>query len=164
MVLDNRLNGTMFWCCSDVYEEQFMLGKPFHGGFGLVSNSGIPKPNFWAFKLLSQLYGVTDGSRIQVLVYSQDNDYHKSEETTVEIELNVVLKAVTAQFIDDRHCNPKAEWFSLGSPDVLTNRQATQIKEKTALKAEKFPFAVKNGRTIVNLMIKTNDVVLLSVE
>ena len=45
-VLDSAhlMDGYMFWCCSDIYEEQFMLGKPFHGGFGLINNEGIPKP------------------------------------------------------------------------------------------------------------------------
>ncbi len=39
-------DGYLFWCVSDIYGEQFMLSKPFHGGFGLINNEGIPKPNF----------------------------------------------------------------------------------------------------------------------
>lgn len=180
MDLDHRLNGTMFWCCSDVYEEQFMLGKPFHGGFGLVSNSGIPKPNFWAFKLLSQLHGerlvlppdeseveyaaFIGGNRMQVLVYWQDHDYGKAEKETVEIELNIAAQKVTAQFIDDRHCNPKAEWTKLGCPDVLTKKQVDLIREKTSLKTEAIPFTVQNKKTNVKLTLQTNDVVLLDIE
>lgn len=49
-------DGHMFWCLSDFFEEQFLIHKPFHGGFGLLNNDGIPKPNFYAFKILSQLY------------------------------------------------------------------------------------------------------------
>ena len=51
MELRGEAAGYMFWCCSDIYAEQFMLPKPFVGGFGLVTNDGIPKPNFWAFKM-----------------------------------------------------------------------------------------------------------------
>ena len=178
---DSRLLGTMFWCCSDIYEEQFMLGTPFHGGFGLVSNCGIPKPNFWAFKILSQLHksrlalpesrnsdiehaAFTNGEKVQVLIYAQDNDYGKSEETEIELEINISAKSVTAQIIDNNHCNPKAEWEALGSPDILTKSQVAEIKAKTALKAEGIPFSASGGSTTVKLTVETNDVILLSLE
>ena len=181
MDTDSRLLGTMFWCCSDIYEEQFMLGTPFHGGFGLVNNCGIPKPNFWAFKILSQLRqsrlvlpesrnsdieyaAFTDEEKVQVLIYAQDNDYGKSEKTEIEVEINTLAKSVTAQIIDNNHCNPKAEWEAVGSPDVLTKRQIAAIKEKTALKAEKIPFSLSGNSTTVNLSVETNDVVLLTIE
>lgn len=181
MDLQNKIQGYMFWCCSDVYEEQFMLGKPFHGGFGLVSNCGIPKPNFWAFKILSQLHksrlalpesrnsdiehaAFTDGEKVQVLIYAQDNDYGKSEKTEIELEINISAKSVTAQIIDNNHCNPKAEWEALGSPDILTKSQVAEIKAKTALKAEKIPFSASGGSTTVKLTVETNDVILLSLE
>ncbi len=181
MDLQNKIQGYMFWCCSDVYEEQFMLGKPFHGGFGLVSNCGIPKPNFWAFKILSQLHksrlalpesrnsdiehaAFTDGEKVQVLIYAQDNDYGKSEKTEIELEINISAKSVTAQIIDNNRCNPKAEWEALGSPDILTKSQVAEIKAKTALKAEKIPFSASGGSTTVKLTVETNDVILLSLE
>ena len=85
MDLNGSMNGYMFWCCSDVFEELFILGKPFHGSYGIVSNDGIPKPNFWGFKLLSELYPnrlelpvtdddveyavFTDGDKTQILLY-----------------------------------------------------------------------------------------------
>lgn len=181
MDLQNKIQGYMFWCCSDVYEEQFMLGKPFHGGFGLVSNCGIPKPNFWAFKILSQLHksrlalpesrnsdiehaAFTDGEKVQVLIYAQDNDYGKFEKTEIELEINISAKSVTAQIIDNNHCNPKAEWEALGSPDILTKSQVAEIKAKTALKAEGIPFSASGGSTNVKLTVETNDVILLSLE
>lgn len=181
MDLQNKIQGYMFWCCSDVYEEQFMLGKPFHGGFGLVSNCGIPKPNFWAFKILSQLHksrlalpesrnsdiehaAFTNGEKVQVLIYAQDNDYGKFEKTEIELEINISAKSVTAQIIDNNHCNPKAEWEALGSPDILTKSQVAEIKAKTALKAEGIPFSASGGSTTVKLTVETNDVILLSLE
>lgn len=179
MDLTNKIKGYMFWCCSDVYEEQFMLGKPFHGGFGLVNNDGIPKPNFWAFKILSKLYpkrlsldknendGVeyasfVDGGRTQVLVWVQDQDYSKKENHDVEIEVNRVSLKVSAEFIDDRHCNPKAEWERLGKPDLLTREQVFEIKEKTKLKSEDVPFDLLDDKTRVKMTLQTNDVVLIT--
>ena len=181
MDLNNTLGGYMFWCCSDIFEEQFMLPKPFVGSFGIVSNDGIPKPNFWGFKILSQLYkkrlalpmrtneaveyaAFVDGDKTQVLVYAQDQDYFKNETHEISIVVNCKATSVTVQRIDDIHCNPKAEWIRLGKPDNLTPTQVAQIKEKTALKAENVDFVSENEETRINLSIKTNDVVLLNIE
>jgi xylan 1,4-beta-xylosidase len=181
MDLNNTLGGYMFWCCSDIFEEQFMLPKPFVGSFGIVSNDGIPKPNFWGFKILSQLYNkrltlpmrtneaveyaaFVDGDKTQVLVYAQDQDYFKNETHEISIVVNCKATSVTVQRIDDIHCNPKAEWIRLGKPDNLTPAQVAEIKEKTALKAENVDFVSENEETRINLSIKTNDVVLLNIE
>lgn len=179
-VLDSAhlTEGYMFWCCSDIYEEQFMLGTPFHGGFGLVNNVGIPKPNFWAFKMLSKLYpqrivlpkqqgdveyaAFTDGKNVQVLLYAQDQDYFKHEVHTVQLTVNMVADTVTERRIDETHCNPKAEWNKLGSPDLLTCEQVRQIKEVTRLKDEKIPFAIEENSTEIQISLCTNDVVLLT--
>ena len=181
MDLSNTLGGYMFWCCSDIFEEQFMLPKPFVGSFGIVSNDGIPKPNFWGFKILSQLYNkrltlpmrtneaveyaaFVDGDKTQVLVYAQDQDYFKNETHEISIVVNCKATSVTVQRIDDIHCNPKAEWIRLGKPDNLTPTQVAEIKEKTALKAENVDFVSENGEIRIEISIKTNDVVLLSLE
>ena len=181
MDLNNTLGGYMFWCCSDIFEEQFMLPKPFVGSFGIVSNDGIPKPNFWGFKILSQLYNkrltlpmrtneaveyaaFVDGDKTQVLVYAQDQDYFKNETHEISIVVNCKATSVTVQRIDDIHCNPKAEWIRLGKPDNLTPTQVAEIKEKTALKAENVDFVSENGEIRIEISIKTNDVVLLSLE
>ena len=99
-----------------------------------------------------------------MLIYAQDNDYGQSEKTEIEVEVNISAKSVTAQIIDNNHCNPTAEWETLGSPDILTKSQVAEIKAKTALKAEEIPFSASSGSTIVKLTIETNDVILLSLE
>ena len=179
MDLNNTLAGYMFWCCSDLFEEQFMLPRPFVGSFGIVSNDGIPKPNFWGFKLLSQLYpkrlnlpmrtnepveyaAFVDGDKTQILIFAQDQDYHKNETHEITIEVNCDAKNVTQQRIDDTHCNPKAEWVKLGSPDNLTLAQVEEIKEKTHLRAEPLEFTTENGVTILSVRLHTNDVVLIT--
>ena len=66
-----------------------------------------------------------------MLIYAQDNDYGKSEKTEIEVEINIPAKSTTAQIIDNNHCNPKSEWETLGSPDILTKSQVEEIKAKT---------------------------------
>ena len=178
MDLKGVMDAYMFWCCSDVFEEMFILGKPFHGSYGIVNNDGIPKPNFWGFKLLSQLYPnrldlpitndaveysvFVDGDKTQVLLYAHDFDYEKNDAFNIDIEVNCTANAVTMQVIDDTHCNPKAEWLKLGKPNLLTPAQVADIKAKTALREEPQEFAVENGKTKLSLQLRTNDVILIT--
>lgn len=180
MDLKGIMDAYMFWCCSDVFEELFILGKPFHGSYGIVNNDGIPKPNFWGFKLLSQLYPnrldlpttnedveysvFVDGDKTQILLYAQDFDYNKHDTTQIEITINAAVSSITKQVIDDTHCNPKAEWLKLGKPDLLTPAQVADIKGKTRLTAEEQVFTCENGVTKISLMLGTNDVVLLTLQ
>lgn len=181
MDLNDACDAYMFWCCSDLFEEQFMLPKPFVGSYGVVSNDGIPKPNFWGFKILSQLYrnrlsiakrthedveyaAFVEDDKSQVLLFTQSQDYFKNESYEIEIEVNQNAKRVTAQIIDDAHCNPKAEWTKLGKPDNLTRNQVTEIKEKTKLVAEEVLFVNENEAVKIKVTMKTNEVVLLTIE
>ena len=181
MDLNGACDAYMFWCCSDLFEEQFMLPKPFVGSFGIISNDGIPKPNFWGFKLLSQLYpnrlvtprrtnadveyaAFTEGERTQVLVYTQNQDYFKNESYEITVEVNQSASEVWVERIDDDHCNPKGEWLALGAPDNLTRQQVAAIKEKTALRQEEVPFVAENGKTSVKLAMKTNEVALICIK
>ena len=154
MDLKGIMDAYMFWCCSDVFEELFILGKPFHGSYGIVSNDGIPKPNFWGFKMLSQLFP----QRLDLPVTNKD------VETDIEISVNTTVHNVTKQVIDDTHCNPKAEWLKLGKPDLFTPEQVRKIKEKTRLTSEPQPYVTENGMTNICLSMQTNDVVLLTLE
>ena len=177
--LDGSADAYMFWCCSDLFEEQFMLPKPFVGSFGIVSNDSIPKPNFWGFKLLSKLYpsrlplpdtgdidagAFTDGTDVQILLTPQSGDPMKNTSHDVLIDVDFAASDVTIQRIDDTHCNPKAEWIALGKPDNLTKMQTADIKTKTALREEPYPFTVENGKTHLSVRLATNDVALLTIK
>jgi xylan 1,4-beta-xylosidase len=37
-----------FWTFSDIFEEDYFPSQPFHGGFGLLTLHGIPKPSYRA--------------------------------------------------------------------------------------------------------------------
>ena len=177
--LDGSVDGYMFWCCSDLFEEQFMLPRPFVGSFGIVSNDGIPKPNFWGFKMLSQLYpnrivtaedsevdyGVfTDGKNIQLLITPQSGDYYMNRQYTIDFETDFEADSVTVQRIDDEHCNPKKLWAEMGSPDNLTLSQVEEIKEKSRMIEEKLPFVNRDGKMQLQFSLNTNDVYLITVK
>ena len=50
--MDGLVNISSYWTFSDVFEEGTLLPVPFHGGFGLLTIGGTPKPAYRAFQLL----------------------------------------------------------------------------------------------------------------
>ncbi|WP_425330877.1 GH39 family glycosyl hydrolase [Anaerosalibacter bizertensis] len=86
-IIDNILkcNGKSdslgYWTFTDIMEEEKVAISEFHGNFGLISKSGLKKPSYFAYYLLSKLgkeivkkgneYIVTkDGDDIQILLYN----------------------------------------------------------------------------------------------
>ena len=49
------VDGYGFWTFSDLFEENYFPSVPFHGGFGLLTIHGIPKPAYRAFELMHRL-------------------------------------------------------------------------------------------------------------
>ncbi len=171
-------DGHMFWCLSDFFEEQFLIHKPFHGGFGLLNNDGIPKPNFHAFKILSKLYNnrfdvinedikcscFKDDNKLQILIYNFDFDYYKSDETNINLVINNEITKGKISYINDTYSNPKKVWEDLGSPDNLSKKDVNYIKEKSKLEELELNYEIRDNKTNINLLLKTNDVIFIELE
>lgn len=156
------------------------MNKPFAGSFGLISIDGIPKPNFWGFKMLKELYpkrlelpygaddvevaAFVDGNKTQVLVYAQNAKPDIDEQFAVRLNVNAAAKHVGKKVIANTHCNPKAEWIKLGKPDILTPSQVGLIKLKTKLAEQNADFTVSGGNTNIEFTMRTNDVVMFTIE
>ena len=52
----------------------------------------------------------------------------------------------------------------MGSPDNLTREEAESIKTRSKLTEEPLPFSVQDGKTVLSVSLRTNDVVLLTVK
>lgn len=170
-----------FWCCSDLYEEIMFINKPFHGGFGLLNNLGIPKPSFWALHALARTYDkriklpdsgsspveaatFSDGQRYQVFVYAQDPDPAADHEYSVTLELNRPVSGVKVMRIDDGHCNPKRVWQEMGSPMDPTPEQVRKIVEGSSPNWEDCGFQKTPDGCLIELTLRSNDVIELSVD
>lgn len=160
-----------YWCACDLFEELYALSAPFHGSFGIMTIDGIPKPNYWAFSILSQLYdhrldypvytneeiemaAFEQNGNLQVLLYKQNMEPNDDEEI-VKINVNGTFSKVTEQRIDDTHCNPYKIWKEMGKPADLKPAQIESIKKATYLIEEERPVS-----NTIETTLKTNDIVL----
>ncbi|MEK3748604.1 helix-turn-helix domain-containing protein [Paenibacillus sp. FSL E2-8871] len=98
-VLENMdgLHSFGYWTATDLLEEFKMSSETFHGGLGLMTYNGIPKPSFYAFKLLAKLgrqfihqgkgYYITSSDMgLQVLMYAYahiDSLYQKGDASLI---------------------------------------------------------------------------------
>jgi xylan 1,4-beta-xylosidase len=51
----DSIGGFGFWTASDLIEEQRAAIPTFHGGLGLITNTSIPKPAYYAYEFLGKL-------------------------------------------------------------------------------------------------------------
>ena len=170
----DHIDGAFYWCASDLFEEQVMINKPFFGGFGMINNVGIPKPGLYAFNILKDTYDdevILDSTQaeeieyhlfkedenFQLLVFNQDYDYDKKEEHKITIKLKGEFKDFELKRIDDNHCNPKKIWQEMGEPKVLKDNEIIDIINVSKLKSENINVHYDNGYTIIELVMKTND-------
>ena len=103
------------------------------------------------------------GDKTQILVYAQNAKPTADEQFGVRIRVNCRAKEVLKAAIDDSRCNPKGEWEKLGKPDILTSAQVERIKQNTALKLESIPFSLEGEDTVIEITLRTNDVVMLTI-
>lgn len=178
--LNQKADCFAIWCCNDLFEEILYINKPFHGGFGLMTNLGIPKPVFWALKLMAETYPMrlelpawtngeveyaafTDEKNLQIFIYAQTADYMAHEKFEINLQLNRTAGKVEAVRIDDAHCNPKRIWQEMGAPMDPTPAQVEQIKVQSKPVREAVPFENGEDSCSMNLTLSSNDIIVLYV-
>ena len=180
--IENDVDGSAIWGFSDMYEELHPFPEEFHGGFGLLSQHGIPKPVFYALKMLHiagheryELPGALDGeismaafygdSEMQVLLTRQKmkNLELPKEPATVTIELPAAPKSLVLNRIDESHCNPLKLWEEMGSTLDLTPDEVEYIKEKTAMIDESIDYIYENGVLTFSADLGVNDVYFIRI-
>lgn len=179
-----HVDGSSIWCFSDIFEELHPFPQEFHGGFGILSQSGIPKPVFYGMKML-QMAGeerldlgenATKGEigcaafrkngATQVLLFRQKmkNLDLPGEKAVVKVECARKPGRVTVSRIDEAHCNPLKVWEEMGSPQELNPKEAAELRKKTALLRELWPFTWENGMLTVTAELGVNDLYFIEIE
>lgn len=153
---DGLVEGYSFWTVSDIFEEMGMLRGPFKDAFGIQTNHGVPKPAYRAFEALHKAgdsrlpveggsrtaegFALTDGRTATIFIYN--HDIERRDVRPEEIELTIkgrIVDSVRKAVIDAEHCNPKAAWEAMGSPEYLDKAQVEALKAASVLHYEDVP-------------------------
>jgi xylan 1,4-beta-xylosidase len=145
---DGLVNGYSFLSFSDLFEENAQYATPFHGGFGLQTIYGTPKPTYRVFEMLHQLGDRRlpveggAGSTVEMLAVRGKTGLillaYNHNINTAEIsaeEVSITLKGMPANGsatitrIDNENANPKQKWIDLGSPEYPTRTQLAEMEQ-----------------------------------
>jgi xylan 1,4-beta-xylosidase len=151
------VEGYSFWTFSDIFEESYFPSAPFHGGFGLMTLHGVPKPTFRAFELAHRLGFerlLVDGLHHTVDAWVV-RDHRDARSVTIVLtnhamppsaigteRIQVTLigaeepRQAFAERIDRDHANPKREWCAAGSPGYLDSAQLAHLHTASLVSRE----------------------------
>ena len=129
-----------YWTFGDVFEEQGVPSRPFHGGFGMIANGLIAKPTLWTFAFFNRLKGEpVHRDEHVVVVRKPDGSYEgvawnickaSREEVSLHISLPVEGKCVLmTETVDEMVCNPLKAWHDMGEPASLTDAQLRFLRQ-----------------------------------
>lgn len=181
--VENNLTGSSIWCFSDIFEELHQFPQEFHGGFGMQTIHGIPKPLFYALKMLAKAgderidlgENATDGE-IGIAAFKSDNETQvllfrqkmknlelPKEPAIVSIEQPKAPKAVILERIDEDHCNPLKIWQEQGCPEELNQVEVAQIIKQSAMIEEELPYDYSGGCVSFIVELGVNDIYFIRI-
>ncbi len=181
-VADN-MDGSSIWCFSDIFEELHPFPQEFHGGFGMISQNGIPKPVYYAMKMLADAGNeridlgedATSGeigaaafkgsAGTDVLLFRQKmkNLDLPKKEAIVKLEMDKAPESVTVRRVDEEHGNPLRIWEEMGKPVSLNKKEVEDIKARSTVTEEPWPFTYEDGILSVKAELGVNDVYFIRI-
>lgn len=143
-----------YWTFGDVFEENGVPYTPFHGGFGLVANGGIPKPTLWAFRFFKDLKGGRCVHRAEdsVVVKTGAGEYRGAAWNTNDEALTLAFRlparrerarVLITHTVDEAHGNPLKLWHELGEPASLSEEELALLKNAARPYSETRPVAAE---------------------
>ena len=182
--LGDAMDGSSIWCFSDIFEELHPFAQEFHGGFGMLTQQGIPKPVYYAMKMLADAgderidlgpdvtsgeFGIAafrKGGDVQVLLFRQrmKNEALPRERVRVALELDGRPTDLTLRRVDEDHGNPLSIWQRMGSPVSLNRAEVERIRRESEVAEEAWPFACEDGRVTFEAELGVNDVWFFTVK
>ena len=165
-----------YWTFGDIFEEQGVPFSPFHGGFGLVANGGIPKPAFWTFAFYKRLqeFGGVCAYRDDAAVILRREDgscqgvvwNHKSGAGDLNLDFALPVPdgvyTLVTKTVDEDCCNPLKVWHDLGEPPCPDERQNRLLKESARPFVSTRQLTAREGQIAFSLLAKRFGVVWFS--
>ena len=182
MEASGLVDGYSFWTFSDIFEEHGLPSVPFHGGFGLLTLDGIPKPSYRAFELLHDLgdrHSLVDGlhetvdcsiiqkeSSVTLLLTNHTTPGHTIETEQLEIRLDNARKPLKASVrrIDEEHANPKRLWLAMGRPEKLSKKDVERLEHASRLVVEKQSLEFHDGSIFLKVSLPAHAVAAITID
>lgn len=183
LAIEDLVEGDSIWCYSDIFEELHQFKEPFHGGYGMMTFHGIPKPVFYGMRMLAQAEEnriLLDESQFteveaaafegekekQILLFRQNTKQFNAlpEKTVIHVELENAPKRAYMQRIDEVHCNPRKVWEEMGEPYDLTPAEVTAIMEASAMRDEELDYTYRDGVLTAEVELGINDIYFIRIE
>lgn len=180
------LDGSSIWCFSDIFDEFHLFPEEFHGGFGLLSGNGIPKPVYYALKEMSalgeqridigdqvdadetapvEMAAFKGADAMQIVLYRlcmQQLDLPKTS-TCVTVACEREPASVTWLCIDEEHGNPLKCWEAMGRPRDLNRKEIESIKAASAVTREALAYTYEDGKVTFSMELGVNDVAFVNI-
>ncbi len=129
-----------YWTFGDVFEEQGVPSRPFHGGFGLIANGLIPKPTLWTFAFFNRLpSGAVYRDEHMVVTHRADGAlegvaWNLCREGREELTISLSTEetgpmTLIMETVDEQVCNPLKAWHEMGEPASLTKEQLRFLRK-----------------------------------
>lgn len=157
-VMDNAglVEGYSYWTFCDIVEEKGMPNCEFHGGFGLMTLSGIKKAPFNAFALLAMIgdkryvkqyskgtldvyaFKDTASSCIQFLAVNHQSLMHDidDENITISVAGGELKRTADIYRVDENHSNALKLWKDKGSNPYPDKAEILALKSAAELQRE----------------------------
>ena len=192
--VEGLAQGMSYWTYTDLFEEPGPPPTPFHGGFGLLNREGIRKPAFFAYKYLNAIKGrsipvadaqvmaATDGTRTTALVWDWQQPKQPVSNRPFYTHLVPNTVSATAKLAFEhlapgryrlrayrtgyRHNDAYSAYIDMGMPKSLDPKQLGQLQGLTrdAPEVDRTVQVGADGRTGIDLPMRSNDVVLVSID
>ncbi len=159
-----------YWTFGDVFEEQGVPPRVFHGGFGMIANSMIAKPTLWTFAFFNNLRGepVYRDERIVVL-RREDGSYEgvawnlcREAREAIDVSVRVPGEggyALLTRTVDEVTTNPLKAWHVMGEPESLTNVHLDFLRQAGQPHCESRTVNADGGEAAFTLHLRENAVV-----
>lgn len=164
--LSDVADGYSYWTFGDVFEEQGIPSRPFHGGFGLTANGRIPKPTFWTFAFFAGLEGQAVYRDGNCLVFKGKEGGYEGilwnpdrEETEIELVFPLEGECVElVELVDETSGNPLKAWHELGEPADLTEQDLAFLRSAAKPHCVTLPLKAENGFVTVSHVLSSHAV------
>lgn len=171
------------WCFTDIFEELHPFPQEFHGGFGILTQHGIPKPVYHAMKMLhdagnERLDLGPDATlgEIGYAAFKSKEDYQiilfrqkmknlslSKEKVQLYLECEKQPVSVMLRRVDEDHGNPLRLWQEMDSPTDLNKAEIQSLIERSEVRDEPWTYQQTDAGICMELQMGVNDVCFFSI-